>query len=77
MTNGTSVSSGRCVISRTTKLAYLQPEVGNQLVVTLKKESSLTNTTYSVESELIKNANMTIASLESILSYKAKKHTLR
>lgn len=77
MTNGTSVSSGRCVISRTTKLAYLQPEVGNQLVVTLKKEGSLTNTTYSVESVLIKNANRTIAAIESILNYKAKKLTLR
>ena len=77
MTNGTSVSSGRFVISRTTKLAYLQPEVGNQLVVTLKKESSLTKTTYSVESELIKNANRTIAPIESILSYKAKKPTIR
>ena len=69
MTNGTSVSSGRCVISRTTKLAYLQPEVGNQLVVTLKKESSLTKTTYFVESELIKNANRDNSANESILSY--------
>ena len=56
MTNGTSVSVAGALF-QDYEIGLSATRGWEPLVVTLKKESSLTKTTYFVESELIKNAN--------------------